>query len=243
MATTNYCSSGETGEVFVNGSSIGAWDGVITVEKNGVNYWDYVFTCTGASSGCKTYYTPIYRETVDTTPVWSVDFRSGQLGSCNLPVKDVRGIVSFGGGSKICRVISPSGTIPDPNNPNHIYPGSSYELNLHGNSEADALPKLFSKNAVTVWTVTVFSQGNQVFQQNYNSDPSVSVNCSGVPHDCINKACRPASQYGTPGLYKSLSECEQNCGSKGCSGKCVPNNQWAIIEGVSNNLKNQNCKQ
>ncbi|MDJ0800175.1 MAG: hypothetical protein QNJ51_25775 [Calothrix sp. MO_167.B12] len=66
--------------------------------------------------------------------------------------------------------------------------------------------------------------------------------CLAIPYDCVNHACRPASQYGTPGIYQSLAECEQNCGSKGCSGKCVPNNQWAIIEGTSINLKNQSCK-
>ena len=63
-----------------------------------------------------------------------------------------------------------------------------------------------------------------------------------VPHDCINGACIPAAEYNTPGLYQSLSECEQVCGSQGCSGKCLGNAEWATIQELANKLKNQNCK-
>lgn len=71
------------------------------------------------------------------------------------------------------------------------------------------------------------------------SDP----NC-GIPtpkkYDCINGACLEASQYNTPGIYQSLSDCEVNCGT-GCSGKCISNSDWAQIKGLSNQLKNRNC--
>ena len=66
--------------------------------------------------------------------------------------------------------------------------------------------------------------------------------CLAILYDCINHACRPASQYGTPGIYQSLSDCEQNCGSKGCSGECVSKDRWAIIKRLSSNLKNKSCR-
>jgi hypothetical protein len=75
---------------------------------------------------------------------------------------------------------------------------------------------------------------------------SSTGNCDGCentslqPHDCINGACLLASQYGTPGLYASLAECEVACGT-GCSGKCISNAEWSQIESLSNQLKNKNC--
>ncbi|MEH2070286.1 MAG: hypothetical protein V7K47_19370 [Nostoc sp.] len=61
-----------------------------------------------------------------------------------------------------------------------------------------------------------------------------------IAYDCINGACIKKSVYNTPGLYTSLSECETACGT-GCSGKCIPNSEWAQIEGLANQLKLRNC--
>jgi hypothetical protein len=80
---------------------------------------------------------------------------------------------------------------------------------------------------------------NIVFKGYVNSCPPLP-NDSDLPHDCINGACIKKSVYGTPGLYKSLSECEIACGT-GCSGKCISNDDWAQIEGLSNQLKSRNC--
>lgn len=59
-------------------------------------------------------------------------------------------------------------------------------------------------------------------------------------YDCINGTCIPSTNYNTPGLYSSLSECETACGT-GCSGKCLSNAEWAQIQGLAAQLKNKNC--
>jgi hypothetical protein len=67
--------------------------------------------------------------------------------------------------------------------------------------------------------------------------------CTDSPnstYDCINAACVSKNTYNTPGIYNSLAECEQACGT-GCSGKCISNSDWAQIEGLANQLKNKNC--
>ena len=61
-----------------------------------------------------------------------------------------------------------------------------------------------------------------------------------ILYDCINGACTPTTKYQTLGLYKSLAECEEACGT-GCSGKCISNSEWAQIEGLSGQLKSRNC--
>jgi hypothetical protein len=75
-------------------------------------------------------------------------------------------------------------------------------------------------------------------------DPTNAANCinTSFPHDCINGACFPKSQFNTPGLYDSLAECEAACGT-GCSGKCISNKDWSKIQWLSSQLKNRNCSQ
>ena len=58
--------------------------------------------------------------------------------------------------------------------------------------------------------------------------------------DCINGSCLVKSQYGTPGIYESLSACEQNCGP-GCGGVCVSNADWAKISSLASQIKNKDC--
>lgn len=60
-------------------------------------------------------------------------------------------------------------------------------------------------------------------------------------YDCINGACLKSKDYGTPGLYKSLEECETVCGEKKCSGKCISNKEWNQIKDLAGKLKNKNC--
>lgn len=59
-------------------------------------------------------------------------------------------------------------------------------------------------------------------------------------YDCINGACTKKNIYNTPGLYPSLSDCEEACGT-GCNGKCVSSSDWTQIENLSGQLKSRNC--
>jgi hypothetical protein len=59
-------------------------------------------------------------------------------------------------------------------------------------------------------------------------------------YDCINGSCLGQSQYGTPGIYESLSACEQNCGP-GCGGVCISNSDWAKISSLAAMVKNKDC--
>ena len=61
-----------------------------------------------------------------------------------------------------------------------------------------------------------------------------------IEYDCINGACTKKDKYETPGLYKSLEECEVACGT-GCSGKCLSNKDWQQIQNLSSQIKNKAC--
>ena len=58
--------------------------------------------------------------------------------------------------------------------------------------------------------------------------------------DCINGSCFPKTQYGTPGIYESVSACEQNCGP-GCGGVCISNADWTAISSLASQVKNKVC--
>lgn len=94
-----------------------------------------------------------------------------------------------------------------------------------------------------------YRAGTQNIEQVNAATPTsgfvTSGSCSGCEiiiehYDCINGACINKNTYNTPGLYKSLSECETVCGT-GCSGKCISNSDWSTIEGLASQLKNKNC--
>ena len=75
--------------------------------------------------------------------------------------------------------------------------------------------------------------------------PSTYGSCSGcenvvIKYDCINAVCTQSSQYNTPGIYTSLSQCETACGT-GCSGQCISNEEWSKINSLANQLLNKNC--
>ncbi|MBD2435828.1 hypothetical protein [Nostoc sp. FACHB-110] len=59
-------------------------------------------------------------------------------------------------------------------------------------------------------------------------------------YDCINAACIKNTVYNTPGFYASLAECQTHCGP-GCGGQCISNTDWATIESLAVQLKNQDC--
>ena len=86
---------------------------------------------------------------------------------------------------------------------------------------------------------TIQLNGNNVM---FFPSSVTASNCSNTstPYDCINGACRPATQFNTPGLYTSLSECEVACGT-GCSGKCISNKDWLTIQSLASHLKHKNC--
>ncbi|MEH2038450.1 hypothetical protein [Nostoc sp.] len=90
-----------------------------------------------------------------------------------------------------------------------------------------------------------YKSGTEFIFQPHDSTPNVgyisSGSCAACPtidtYNCVNGACIPDAS----GIYNSLSECEVNCGTNRCSGKCLSNSDWAQIEGLSNQLKNRNC--
>ncbi|MGV0103039.1 hypothetical protein NSTCB13_01610 [Nostoc sp. DSM 114160] len=92
------------------------------------------------------------------------------------------------------------------------------------------------------YAYTSFNNAESFADGTYTIYRSDSASCQILQkYDCINGACVPSSAHGTLGLYDSLSDCEVNCGFRGCSGQCISNSDWAQIEGLSNQLKNRNC--
>lgn len=158
-------------------------------------YWDYCFVGTVSVSGCKTGYTVIYREVFDVVPIISLDFRSGQTGTCTLAVKDVRAKFSFDGGAtwKIARF---SGLTP----PTTAYFPSGGAINWHGSSVGSALPGLYSKTGIPP-VYTIQSNGGGVSRRNTTTPPNVSV---------LSGGCAVAIAYADSSTEQiPLSECYQ----------------------------------
>ncbi|MDJ0795802.1 MAG: hypothetical protein QNJ51_03020 [Calothrix sp. MO_167.B12] len=251
MTTSNYCYSGETGEVSINENSVGSWDAPISSELIVQNEWNYTFNGIGAAGGCVTVYSVIYKESVDTIPEWAVDEwaysgqpGSGFSGSCNFSINNLRAKVSFDGGQTYKPFQYVNGAAqspPNSSNTSHYYPNGNPIIDLHGNSTENAYPQLVSKIQTTKYRLKIFSNGNEVFNQEYDSEPVISVSCSGIPHDCLNGACVLASEFGTPGLYKSLSACQKVCGTKGCSGVCLSKKEFSSLRELAKQNKRNNC--
>ncbi|MFN6442115.1 MAG: hypothetical protein RMY35_035330 [Nostoc sp. DedSLP01] len=141
------CAAGQTARVTVNGAVVGEYAAPVTTQitSSTASTWDYVFKGVVASGGCKTGYTVVYREAYDTYVV-SLDFRSGQVGSCSQTVPDVRAKVSFGGqASKVINYFGLSAPSSGGNSTN-FYP-SGTTVNWHGSSVTAALPTLHSKTS------------------------------------------------------------------------------------------------
>ncbi|MFM5960404.1 MAG: hypothetical protein ACKOQ2_25165, partial [Dolichospermum sp.] len=87
-------------------------------------------------------------------------------------------------------------------------------------------------------SIRVFDGGGMVEWKCANVS-TLTITPLGSPrYDCINGACLNKSQYGTPGIYESISVCEQNCGP-GCGGVCVPNADWTTISSLASQVKNK----
>jgi hypothetical protein len=60
--------------------------------------------------------------------------------------------------------------------------------------------------------------------------------------DCLNGGCVPASTYGTPGKYATLSACQSGCAKDStCSGECVSAAEIAALQQAANNLQSRIC--
>lgn len=70
---------------------------------------------------------------------------------------------------------------------------------------------------------------------------SLVITPLGSPrYDCINGSCLEKSKFGTPGIYESQADCEQNCG-RGCGGVCISNADWGKIGNLAAMIKNKDC--
>ena len=116
--------------------------------------------------------------------------------------------------------------------------------NIAGYSDDNPTFGLTSGN--TQWSLLSAADGRLMYPNWIGANTATPIITSKVftatptPHDCINGACIMASVYSTPGIYKTLEECEIACGT-GCSGKCISNSDWAQIQGLSSELKNRSC--
>lgn len=100
------------------------------------------------------------------------------------------------------------------------------------------------------WSGGIYSRGIEQVPDVTSTEGNVSGSCNGCKgppppppsarYDCVNGSCLEKGRYSTPGIYESLSECEQNCGP-GCGGVCVSNTDWAKISSLVAMLKNKDC--
>jgi hypothetical protein len=59
-------------------------------------------------------------------------------------------------------------------------------------------------------------------------------------YDCVNAVCVSADYYQTPGFYASLEDCKLSCGT-GCSGKCISNERYSLIESLASEVRGTIC--
>lgn len=76
-------------------------------------------------------------------------------------------------------------------------------------------------------------------------------------YDCINGVCTLSTQYQTPGLYKSLADCQAVCADGGACGSgkqcvdpttfcppgkvCIDDSELSSIEGLIANINSEVC--
>lgn len=100
------------------------------------------------------------------------------------------------------------------------------------------------------WSSGIYSRGLEQVPNVTSTVGNVSGSCNGCEappppppsprYDCINGSCLNKTQYGTPGIYESISACEQNCGP-GCGGVCISNADWTAISSLASQVKNKVC--
>lgn len=134
---------------------------------------------------------------------------------------------------------------------NYRFAGQNYSLQFAGYENDQPYRKFSSYPGCSAYSDIASGCDQRILIEGLTCNASLSnvsfsfvksdPNCGVIQeYDCINGACLPKTQYNTPGIYASLAECEQACGT-GCSGKCISNSDWATIEGLSNQLKQRNC--
>ena len=109
-------------------------------------------------------------------------------------------------------------------------------------------------------------QGSQLINGGNTQPPqqgsTVLGSCSSCiastqTYDCVNHKCELSTKYNTPGLYKSLADCEAVCGKGGvcASGKqcldpvnycppgkvCIEEGEHAKIQNLIQQTKNKFC--
>jgi hypothetical protein len=72
-----------------------------------------------------------------------------------------------------------------------------------------------------------------------------------LKYDCVNGSCVLQTQYSTPGVFSSLTECNAICTSNGCQppganycppGKvCIESAEWSQIEQLTNQVQSKCC--
>lgn len=90
-----------------------------------------------------------------------------------------------------------------------------------------------------------------------NCDACATLPPTEKNYDCINGICYDKDQYGTPGIYSTLEECQAHCGTSTNSCEppnicvspdycppgmvCIPSSEWGQIEGLSSSIKDGAC--
>lgn len=132
--------------------------------------------------------------------------------------------LSVPGGSKIC--VFPA----QYSNKQYGCAGTDYSIDgVAGGTQSKKLEIWITPEGKEEFFWGTFAGGSQCWEE-----PTEKI------YDCINAACIESKTYKTPGIYKSLSDCETACGT-GCSGQCISNAEWNKIQSLANQLKNKNC--
>lgn len=132
--------------------------------------WDYIFVGTGSLDGCKTFYSVIFRQPVDTNPiVEEAAPPTAPTSTCDPSgtVYKAQAKVSFPGGGQNLYIYSAGQTVPT----NTFYPAGSI-LNWHF-----SLPNLYSKTFVpgtsgNNWILTVTDATGQIFSREFEVEPT-----------------------------------------------------------------------
>ena len=117
-----------------------------------------------------------------------------------------------------------------------------------------------SQDAAT-WTMANISSITQVADSSYRP-PGVTVygncdSCKPSTYDCINGVCTVKTQYNTPGLYNSLSDCQAVCANGGSCGDgkqcidptnfcppgkiCIDQGEFSSIEALISKIGSEVC--
>ncbi|AVH73823.1 hypothetical protein [Nostoc sp. 'Lobaria pulmonaria (5183) cyanobiont'] len=108
------------------------------------------------------------------------------------------------------------------------------------------------------YSYTSFNYGSSFVDGSYTIYQSDEASCQiRSDYDCINGKCIIKTQYNTPGVYKSLSDCQAVCANGGAcaSGKqcvdpttftpngkvCIDQGEFASIEALISKIGSEVC--